>query len=88
MAAVVDTDRVEGIQKFVEIGRDEGAEVFQIDVPDLKDACFYPPTLVTNVQTTSTLVQQEIFGPVVVAQTFRTPKEVRLQVSPFSNYRY
>jgi aldehyde dehydrogenase (NAD+) len=79
MAAVVDTDRVDAIGKFIDIGRQEGAEIFQIEVPELKDGCFYPPTLVTNVQTTSTLVQQEIFGPVAVVQTFRTPKEVRAE---------
>lgn len=36
---------------------------------------FYPPTLITNVDTASTVVQEEIFGPVVTAQSFRTAKE-------------
>lgn len=36
---------------------------------------FYPPTLITDVQTTSTVVQEEIFGPVLAVMSFRTAKE-------------
>ena len=42
-------------------------------VPD--SGCFYPPTLVTNVSTTSRIVIEEVFGPVLVAMPFRTAKE-------------
>ncbi len=37
--------------------------------------CFYPPTLITGLSAASPLMQQEIFGPVLVATTFRTPAE-------------
>jgi aldehyde dehydrogenase (NAD+) len=37
--------------------------------------CFYPPTLITGLSPASTLMQEEIFGPVLVATTFRTPSE-------------
>ena len=37
--------------------------------------CFYPPTLITNVQPVSKVVQEEIFGPVLTVLTFRTTKE-------------
>src|SRR3954465_14036049 len=40
-----------------------------------QEGCFYPPTLFTNVQPSSTIAQVEIFGPVLVAMTFRTPSE-------------
>jgi aldehyde dehydrogenase (NAD+) len=36
---------------------------------------FFPPTLLSNVHPTSTVAQQEIFGPVLAAMTFRTPRE-------------
>jgi aldehyde dehydrogenase (NAD+) len=37
--------------------------------------CFYPPTLLTNVHPASTVARVEIFGPVLVSTTFRTPSE-------------
>ena len=37
--------------------------------------CFYPPTLITGVNTASRVVMEEIFGPVLVAMPFRTAKE-------------
>src|SRR5438093_96121 len=36
---------------------------------------FYPPTLFTNVAPAATIAQVEIFGPVLVSMTFRTPAE-------------
>ena len=36
---------------------------------------YYPPTLLSNVHPTSIVAQQEIFGPVLAAMTFRTPHE-------------
>jgi aldehyde dehydrogenase (NAD+) len=49
------------------------------------EGCFYPPTLLTNVEPASTLAQEEIFGPVLVAMTFRTPAEA---VALANNSRY
>ncbi|MGB3244299.1 MAG: aldehyde dehydrogenase family protein [Sulfitobacter sp.] len=37
--------------------------------------CFYPPTLITGLNPADTLMQEEIFGPVLVSTTFRTPAE-------------
>ncbi|SEM98331.1 aldehyde dehydrogenase (NAD+) [Loktanella fryxellensis] len=39
------------------------------------DGCYFPPTLITGLSAASPLMQQEIFGPVLVATTFRTPHE-------------
>ena len=47
--------------------------------------CFYPPTLVTGLSSASTLMQEEIFGPVLVSMTFRTPVEA---VDLANNTRY
>ncbi|SHF52202.1 aldehyde dehydrogenase (NAD+) [Loktanella atrilutea] len=47
-------------------------ETYQTQAPD---GCFFPPTLITGLSPASPLMQQEIFGPVLVATTFRTPAE-------------
>jgi aldehyde dehydrogenase (NAD+) len=50
-----------------------------------KDGCFFPPTLFTNVSPAATVAQVEIFGPVLVSITFRTPAEA---VQLANNTRY
>ena len=64
---------------------EEGATVWQpgLRLPDR--GCFYPPTLLTDVQPAATLAQEEIFGPVLVSMTFRTPAEA---VELANNSRY
>jgi aldehyde dehydrogenase (NAD+) len=47
--------------------------------------CFYPPTLITGLSSASPLMQEEIFGPVLVSMTFRTPEEA---VQLANNSRY
>ncbi|MGV8950797.1 MAG: aldehyde dehydrogenase family protein [Cypionkella sp.] len=51
----------------------------------LPEGCFYPPTLITGLQAASPLMQEEIFGPVLVSMTFRTPAEA---VELANNTRY
>ena len=85
MAAIVDESQVKdynlvddlinnvnlqrkSVAAFVEDAREEGADVFQIECPP---GCFYPPTLITGVNTASKVVMEEIFGPVLVAMPFR-----------------
>lgn len=53
------------------------------DMPE--SGCFYPPTLITDLHTSSALMQEEIFGPVLCATTFRTPSEA-VQIA--NNTRY
>src|SRR6202043_2510341 len=50
-----------------------GATCWQPDTPLPSRGLYYKPTLLTNVHPTSVLAQQEIFGPVLAAMTFRTP---------------
>ena len=72
------------IEKLVAQGVRDGAVLHQ---PTAKcpDGCYYPPTLLTNVEPASTLAQEEIFGPVLVSMAFRTPAEAA-QIS--NNTRY
>ena len=46
------------------------SQVFQIE-GQAPEGCYYPPTLITNVNTASKVVMEEIFGPVLVAMPFR-----------------
>ena len=59
---------------YVDQAKEEGAEIFQIEVPEALKAnkgLYYPPTLITHVNAASTVVMEEIFGPVAVALPFR-----------------
>ena len=75
VGAIVAPVQLERIRKLVEQGVAEGAELFQTRAPLPATGCFFPPTLLTNVQPASTVARVEIFGPVVVEMTFRTPDE-------------
>jgi len=75
VGAIVDPSQRKAVEKYVEIARKEGNHVFQACACMPKTGIYYPPTLITNVQTTSTVVQEEIFGPVLTVMSFRTPKE-------------
>ncbi|MEM9583568.1 MAG: aldehyde dehydrogenase family protein [Pseudomonadota bacterium] len=71
VGAVVDPAQLATIKGMVE-ANSEG-ETFQAGPAPA--GCFYPPTLITGLSTSSTLMQEEIFGPVLVSTTFRTPVE-------------
>ena len=75
IGAIVAPVQLERIQKLVRQGVDEGATLFQPSWACPKDGLFYPPTLLTNVAPSATVAQVEIFGPVLVAMSFRTPAE-------------
>lgn len=75
VGAVVDETQRKTIEEYVEEARAEGAEVYQVFDAIPKKGSFYPPTLITGVNTVSRCVTEEIFGPVLVAMTFRTAKE-------------
>lgn len=75
MGAIVSEGQLKTIEGFVEEARSEGADIYQAPVPVPESGLFYPPTLVTNVQTVSKIVREEVFGPVLVALPFRTAKE-------------
>ena len=75
MGAIVAPVQLDRIRSLVDAGRAEGAELWQPSWACPQEGCFYPPTLFTNVQPSSTIAQVEIFGPVLVAMTFRTPSE-------------
>ncbi len=75
MGAIVAPVQLDRIRALVEQGTREGAELWQPSWAVPKEGCFYPPTLFTNVAPSSTIAQVEIFGPVLVSMSFRTPEE-------------
>ncbi len=75
MGAIVAPVQLERIRSLVEQGSKEGAQMWQPSWAVPKEGCFYPPTLFTNVAPSSTIAQVEIFGPVLVSMSFRTPEE-------------
>ncbi len=88
LGAIVDPIQLQRIEELVSRGRAEGVEIHQPEnaLANADQAgCFYPPTLITGVETSSCLVNEEIFGPVLVSMSFRTPEEA---VSLANNSRY
>jgi len=69
MGAIVDTVQLARITALVDAS---GGEKYQIPCPE---GCYYPPTLITGLGSADRLMQDEIFGPVLVSMTFRTPVE-------------
>jgi aldehyde dehydrogenase (NAD+) len=67
--------QLEKINQYLKIGGDEGAEPWctNCDLPD--QGYFCRPTLFLNCSQSHRIVQEEIFGPVLAVQTFRTPEE-------------
>jgi aldehyde dehydrogenase (NAD+) len=75
IGAIVAPVQLARISGLVSQGVAEGASCWQPDVPLPTRGLYYKPTLFTNVHPTSVVAQQEIFGPVLAAMTFRTPAE-------------
>jgi aldehyde dehydrogenase (NAD+) len=75
IGAIVAGVQLERIRKLVDQGVADGATCWQPQVALPARGFYYPPTLLSNVHPTSIVAQQEIFGPVLAAMTFRTPSE-------------
>src|SRR6201987_1508383 len=75
IGAIVARVQLERIERLVKQGVAEGATCWQPEVVMPARGLYYKPTLLSNVHPASIVAQQEIFGPVLAAMTFRTPKE-------------
>ncbi len=75
IGAIVSKVQLDRIRSLVEQGVAEGAQCWQPSCEMPAQGLFYPPTVLTNVHPASMVAQEEIFGPVLAAMTFRTPKE-------------
>jgi len=75
IGALVDPVQQQRIHGLVESARAEGCEVWQPNVELSTTGSWYLPTLITGASTSAAVAQAEIFGPVLVAMSFRTPGE-------------
>src|SRR5216110_1029602 len=75
VGAIVGKVQLERIDSLVKQGIAEGATCWQPEIVMPSRGLYYKPTFLSNVHPTSIVAQQEIFGPVLAAMTFRTPKE-------------
>ncbi|MBL4853507.1 MAG: aldehyde dehydrogenase family protein [Robiginitomaculum sp.] len=85
MGALVNQTQLNNIETMLANGLKEGGEIYQANIPLPEKGCFMRPTLITNMDTACTLMREEIFGPVMVSMTFRTPDEA---VQLANNTRY
>ena len=85
MGAIIGQSQLQRIRQLVEKGVEEGAEAYAPAIDCPKEGLFFPPTLLTGVEPSSTVATEEIFGPVMVAMSFRTPDEA---VALANNTRY
>ena len=83
VGAIVDPVQLDAITAMV--AANTAGETHVAATPMPQQGCYYPPTLITGLSPADTLMQEEIFGPVLVATTFRTPEEA---VQLANNTRY
>ena len=69
------------IKKYVKLGKDEGGTIYQSSCPLPEKGYWFAPTIFTDVSQSNRIVQEEIFGPVLAIQTFRTVDEVILKAN-------
>lgn len=68
--------QLQSINRYIEIGRQDGGSCYQTACQVPEQGFWCPPTLFTDVAQSSRVFQEEIFGPVLAAQSFRTVSEV------------
>ena len=83
IGAMISPEQLERVSAMVD-GCADG-QIYRSAASLPEQGCFYPPTLITGLSPASPLMQEEIFGPVLVSTTFRTPSEA---VALANNTRY
>tara|TARA_B100000965_G_C19559026_1_gene743605 strand:- start:253 stop:1728 length:1476 start_codon:yes stop_codon:yes gene_type:complete len=76
VGAINSKQQLETIEKYLKIASDEGLESFQTDSKLPSSGYYCKPTLIFDVPQSSRISKEEIFGPVLAIQTFRTVDEV------------
>lgn len=75
IGAINSAAQLETVHRYIEIGKEEGAEFYQPSCPVPDKGYWCRPTLFTDVAQSNRIAQEEIFGPVLAVQTFRTVSE-------------
>lgn len=76
IGAINSKQQLETIHKYITIGKEEGADFYESSCKLPSKGYFCKPTLFLNASQSHRVVQEEIFGPVLSVQTFRTVEEV------------
>jgi len=76
IGAINSKQQLDNIHKYLKIGQKEGAEMYQSSCSLPSKGFYCRPTIFTNVAQSNRIAQEEIFGPVLTIQTFRTDDEV------------
>ena len=76
IGAINSKSQLETINKYLKIGKEEGLEMFQSSCSVPSEGFWCKPTIFTGAAQSNRIVQEEIFGPVLAVQTFRTISEV------------
>lgn len=76
IGAINSKQQLETIHKYLKIGKEEGAEMYESSCALPGKGYWCRPTLFTNVAQSNRIAQEEIFGPVLSVLTFRTDDEV------------
>ncbi|MBT8196621.1 MAG: aldehyde dehydrogenase family protein [Bacteroidia bacterium] len=75
VGAINSKEQLKKIKSLVKIGINEGGNCYQSSCSFPAKGFWFKPTIFTDVAQSSTIVQEEIFGPVLAIQTFRTVEE-------------
>ncbi len=75
MGAIISPEQLNRINSMVSDSLKDGAELFQCSIPKNLEGFYFPPSLINKVSPSMTIFQEEVFGPVLVCSTFRTPSE-------------
>lgn len=79
MGAIIDQSQLDTVKEYVQSAIDEGAEILtggkELKPEGFENGFWYAPTVIGNVTQEMRVVQEEIFGPVVVVSKFKDEKE-------------
>ena len=76
IGAINSRQQLDIINNYLKIGKQEGADMYQSSCNLPRKGFFCKPTIFTNVAQSNRIAQEEIFGPVLAIQSFRTDDEV------------
>ena len=76
IGAINSKEQLQKIDHYIKLGQEEGADIFQPEAAIPPKGFFCKPTLFLHASQSHRIVQEEIFGPVLAVQTFRTIEEV------------
>ena len=85
IGAITSKTQLKKIKSLITLGKEEGATVYQANAETPGGGLYIQPTLITDVHNSMRIAQEEIFGPVLVVISFRTPFEA---VEVANNSRY